>query len=146
MKIRKMTVSDYEEVYGLWLSCKGMGLNNLDDSREGIARFLARNPETCFVAAEEERIVGSILVGNDGRRAFVYHTAVHPDFRRRGIAAALVDEAVTALKTMGINKAAMVVFAGNEAGNAFWDEQGFTARPDLCYRNKALTEMKVIVT
>ena len=146
MTIRKMTVSDYEEVYGLWLSCKGMGLNDLDDSREGIARFLDRNPETCFVAVEEERIVGTILVGNDGRRAFIYHTAVHPDFRRRGIGAALAEEAVRALKALGINKAAMVVFAGNEAGNAFWEEQGFTARPDLCYRNKALTEMKVIVT
>ena len=146
MTIRKMTVSDYEEVYGLWLSCKGMGLNDLDDSREGIARFLDRNPETCFVAVEEERIVGTILVGNDGRRAFIYHTAVHPDFRRRGIGAARADEAVRALKALGINKAAIVVFAGNEAGNAFWEEQGFTARPDLCYRNKALTEMKVIVT
>ena len=146
MTIRKMTVSDYEEVYGLWLSCKGMGLNDLDDSREGIARFLDRNPETCFVAVEEERIVGTILVGNDGRRAFIYHTAVHPDFRRRGIGAALADEAVRALKALGINKAAMVVFAGNEAGNAFWEEQGFTARPDLCYHNKALTVMKVIVT
>ena len=36
MKIRKMVIEDYEKVYQLWMSCTGMGLNNLDDSQEGI--------------------------------------------------------------------------------------------------------------
>ena len=39
MLIRPMTIDDYEEVYSLWMSCKGMGLNNLDDSKEGIEKF-----------------------------------------------------------------------------------------------------------
>ena len=54
MNIRVMTISDYEQVYQLWMSCAGMGLNNLDDSKEGIERFLNRNPETCFVAEVED--------------------------------------------------------------------------------------------
>ena len=50
MKIRKMEISDYDSVYSLWMSCQGMGLNNIDDAEEGIERFLKRNPDTCFVA------------------------------------------------------------------------------------------------
>lgn len=33
MEIRKMIINDYEDIYNLWISCKGMGLNNLDDSK-----------------------------------------------------------------------------------------------------------------
>ena len=61
MEIRLMNIEDYDDVYSLWLSCKGMGLNDLDDSREGIARFLQRNPETCFVALKDGGIVGVII-------------------------------------------------------------------------------------
>ncbi|MGN1305660.1 MAG: GNAT family N-acetyltransferase [Oscillospiraceae bacterium] len=141
MEIRLMRISDYEQVYQLWLSCAGMGLNNLDDSKEGIERFLNRNPETCFVAEKEKKIIGVILVGNDGRRGYIYHTAVSPDHRHQGIAAKLVDTSTTALKSLGINKAALVVFSKNEDGNAFWKKNGFISRKDLVYRNKTLTEM-----
>ena len=141
MHIRKMEISDYDEVYALWLSCAGMGLNDLDDSHEGIARFLKRNPETCFTAEEDGHIIGVIIAGNDGRRGYIYHTAVSPDHRHKGIATALVNEALNALKALGINKTALVVFERNTDGNAFWENVGFTERTDLVYRNKALTKM-----
>ena len=140
MNIRTMTIADYDKVYALWLSCKGMGLNNLDDSREGIERFLKCNPDTCFVA-EDGEVVGVILAGNDGRRGYIHHTAVSPDHRRKGIAKALVNAALNALHDLGINKTALVVFERNADGNAFWENIGFTAREDLVYRNKALTEI-----
>lgn len=140
MNIRIMTAADDDAVYALWLSCKGMGLNNIDDSREGIERFLIRNPETCFVA-EDSEIIGAIIVGNDGRRGYIYHTAVSPERRRQGVAKSLVDTTLEALKSLGINKAALVVFERNSDGNAFWEKLGFTVRGDLVYRNLALTEM-----
>lgn len=141
MNIRTMNISDYDEVYALWLSCAGMGLNNLDDSEEGIARFLRRNPDTCFVAEENGMVTGVIIAGNDGRRGYIYHTAVRPEYRRRGIASALVSAALGALKKCGINKTALVVFERNETGNAFWESEGFEARNDLVYRNKSLAEI-----
>lgn len=141
MKIRIMTIADYDAVYALWLSCRGMGLNNLDDSREGIERFLKRNPDTCFVAEDGRNIDGVIIAGNDGRRGYIYHTAVNPEFRRKGIARALVNAALEALHDLGINKTALVVFERNADGNAFWESIGFTERNDLVYRNKALTEI-----
>ena len=146
MTIRKITIGDYEKMYALWLSCKGMGLNDTDDSKEGIKRFLDRNPETCFAACENDRIIGVILAGNDGRRGFIYHTAVSPDCRGRGVGTALVNAALEALKNLGIAKTALVVFDRNETGNAFWEKQGFTARNDLVYRNKVLVDMVRIDT
>lgn len=141
MTINKMTIADYDEIYDLWINTKGMGLNDLDDSREGIGKFLYRNPETCFTAKENGKVIGVIIAGHDGRRGYIYHTAVLQSERNKGIGTALVENALTALKREGINKVALVVFDRNENGNSFWERKGFTVRDDLVYRNKALTEM-----
>lgn len=142
---KKMVMEDYEKVYQLWMSCAGMGLNNLDDSQGGIEKFLRRNPETCFVA-EEREIIGVILAGNDGRRGYIYHTAVHPDYRKQGIATKLVEHVERVMTALEINKVALVVFDRNDTGNSFWEKQGFTVREDLIYRNKALSEIVRIDT
>lgn len=146
MNIRRMTIDDYEKVYALWLSCAGMGLNDLDDSKEGIAKYLERNPDTCFVAEENEEIIGVILAGNDGRRGYIYHTAVHPDHRNQQIGRSLVESVLNAFRSIGIHKAALVVFERNESGNAFWEKMGFTRREDLAYRNLTLVNMTRIDT
>lgn len=144
--IRRMTIGDYEELYALWMSCTGMGLNDLDDSKEGIAGFLNRNPDTCFIAADKDRIIGAIMSGNDGRRGYIYHTSVHPDHRKRGVARRLVEKVMEALKGLGINKVALVVFERNREGNAFWERTGFSAREDLVYRDKAIRVMHRVDT
>ena len=140
MKIRDMSIGDYTNAYALWLSCPGIGLHPADDSREGIARFLDRNPKTCFVAEADGRLIGTIMAGNDGRRGYIYHTAVHPNYRGRGIGSALVQAAIQALERLGIGKAALVVMETNADGNVFWEKQGFTVRTDLTYRNKTLEQ------
>lgn len=139
MQIRIMTMEDYDKVYALWKGTPGMGLRSLDDSPAGIGKFLGRNPSSCFVAEEGMRLAGAILCGHDGRRGYIYHAAVHPDFRRQGIGRALVQAALDALKTEGILKAALVVFETNENGNRFWESAGFSKRNDLVYRNKSLS-------
>jgi len=146
VNIRKMTIEDYDQVYALWLSCRGMGLNDLDDSRAGIEKYLRRNPDTCFVAESGETVIGVIMTGHDGRRGYIHHTAVHPDHRGKNIGTRLVEAALAALRAEGINKVALVAFERNEGGNAFWEKQGFTARTDLVYRNRALAEMERIDT
>jgi ribosomal protein S18 acetylase RimI-like enzyme len=134
-----MTISDYDSVYRLWTSTPGMGLNNLDDSRNGIERYLKRNPATCFVAEDSSaEIIGVILCGHDGRRGYIHHTAVKISERKQGIGSSLVNAAIDALQSEDITKVALVVFANNELGNAFWGKCGFTVRQDLNYRNKTL--------
>ena len=143
---RIMTIEDYEKVYDLWMSCKNMGFNNIDDSREGIDKYLKRNPSTCFVAVKNDEVIGVILSGHDGRRGFIHHMAVSEEYRHRGIASSLLENALSALKAEGINKVALLVFNYNKAGNSFWESRGFTVRNDVTYRNKALTEMVRIDT
>ncbi|MCE5344115.1 MAG: GNAT family N-acetyltransferase [Eubacteriales bacterium] len=138
MTIRLMNLGDYDNVYALWVGTTGMGMNEADDSREGIARYLARNPRTCFVAESEGRIVGAILGGHDGRRGFIYHAAVALTERGQGIGCRLVDCVVAALVQEGIHKAALVAFRQNLIANEFWEKRGFLERTDLCYRNREI--------
>ncbi|MDR3229816.1 MAG: GNAT family N-acetyltransferase [Synergistaceae bacterium] len=145
VKVRPMELSDYDEAYALWKRTEGMGLRSLDDTREGIERFLRRNPSTCFVAVGEagEGVIGVFLCGHDGRRGYVYHAVVAATRRGRGIGRALLSNALAALEKEGIKKAALVVFAANDRGNAFWEKTGFTTRPDLVYRNRSLDPRNV---
>lgn len=138
MKIRLMSIEDYDNAYDLWFAAAGMGMRSLDDSLEGITRFLTRNPDTCFVAELDNQIAGVILCGHDGRRGYIYHTAVKSECRKRGIGKALVNAALEALKKEQINKAALVVFTTNSLGNEFWEHIGFEMRNELVYRNISL--------
>ena len=123
-----------------------MGLNDVDDSAEGLGRFLARNPGMSFCVKTADGIVGTILCGHDGRRGHLYHTAVLPEMRGQGIGRALVDAALDALRGAGISKAGLLVFADNALGNRFWDQFGFSARNDVMYRNYRLIEMNEVST
>jgi len=146
MTIKTMTISDYENVYSLWLNTPNMGLNNLDDSKEGIVKYLVRNPDTCFVAEKDGVIIGVILSGHDGRRGYIHHTAVAQSEQRNGVGTVLLNAAMSALEREGINKVALVVFGKNEKGNVFWEKQGFIKRPDLIYRNRAIKDLTRIDT
>ena len=140
--VRPVTIDDYDAIYDLWNSTEQSrrALNPVDDSREGIERYLKRNPNTCFAAVKEGRIIGVILTGHDGRRAIIHHMCVHPDCRRMGIAARLVALAEEALKKEGIQKVFGLVFKDNEPANAFWERQGYSLRTNLNYRNKSLND------
>lgn len=130
MIIRTMTSGDYEKVYELWTGIKGFALRSFDDSREGVDRFLKRNPDTSVVAEEDGRIIGTILSGHDGRQASFYHVCVASDYRGRGVGHEMVSEAVLRLKKEGINKVSLIAFCSNEVGNKFWQDLGFTLRKD----------------
>lgn len=118
--VRIMTIEDYEGVYALWKKIKGFGIRSIDDSKEGVARFLKRNPTTSVVAEKDGRIVGSILCGHDGRRGCLYHVCVDEDYRRHGIGKRMVVFAMKALKEEKINKVSLIAFTENDIGNAFW--------------------------
>ena len=147
IQIRPVSIDDYDGIFELWNSTEQSrrALNPVDDTREGIEKYLKRNPTTCFLAyindeENTEKIVGVILTRHDGRRAIVHHLCVHPEHRRQGIAHLLVENAEEALRKEGITKIFGLVFKDNEPANAFWEEQGYTLRTNLNYRNKTLNQ------
>ena len=142
MEYRTINIKDYNEIFELWNSTEQSrrALNPVDDTREGIDRYLKRNPNTCFAAVTDDKIVGVILTGHDGRRGIIHHMCVHPDYRRRGIAGHLVSLAEDALKKEGIQKVFGLVFKDNDTANFFWEQQGYSIRTNLNYRNKSLND------
>ena len=144
ISIRPMTIEDYEQVYDLWMSIKGFGIRSIDDSKEGVERFLKRNPTTSVVAISEQgEVVGGILCGHDGRRGCLYHVCVREDFRRHGIGKEMVVFCMNALKAEQINKVSLIAFTRNDIGNAFWNCIGWTKREDLNYYDFTLNEENI---
>jgi ribosomal protein S18 acetylase RimI-like enzyme len=143
LNIRIMTMADYQNVYQLWASTVGMGLRSLDDSEEGIGKFLERNPRTCFVAEAGAEIAGVILSGHDGRRGYIYHAAVRETDRGKGIGNIMVEAVEKAMRDEGINKISLVAYSDNERGNRFWERLGYQTRPDLSYRTKSINDENV---
>jgi len=146
MQIRKMLLSDYNNVYSLWLNTPGIGLNTIDDSEAGIEKYLLRNPNTCFIAEKDKEIIGSILSGHDGRRGLIYHLAVKNSERERGVGNTLLEYAIEALKSEGVVKVYIMVFKKNEAGNAFWEKRGFIIPDEALYRAKEIAQIEHIST
>ncbi len=144
MKIRPMTIEDYESVHALWMTIKGFAIRSIDDSKEGVERFLLRNPKTSVVAELDGKIVGAILCGHDGRRGCLYHVCVHPDHRRRGIGKSMVVFCMNALKESRISKVSLIAFTANDVGNAFWRTIGWTRREDLNYYDFVLNTDNIV--
>ena len=57
MEIREMRASDYDAVRSLWMTIKGFAIRSMDDSREGVNKFIERNPGLSTVAIEDGHIV-----------------------------------------------------------------------------------------
>jgi ribosomal protein S18 acetylase RimI-like enzyme len=128
--IAEMCADDYDEVLALWQRCEGVGLSP-SDSQEGVCSFLLRNPGLSLVARQDDRIVGAVLCGHDGRRGYLYHLAVAAEWRRRGLGQALVEACLTRLAAAGIPKATIVVYTHNQDGQRFWSRLGWKQRADL---------------
>ena len=135
---RAMTINDYDGVYRLWKKIRGFGIRSMDDSREGIERFLKRNPTTSVVAEEDGKIVGSILCGHDGRRGCLYHVCVKEAYRMLGIGQDMVVRCKEHLKAEGINKINLIAFKTNAVGNKFWQKLNWKFREDCNYYEENL--------
>jgi N-acetylglutamate synthase len=131
MKIMEMTIEDYDQVFALWRSSEGIGLHDDVDSKEGIAGYLKRNNGLSFVARYNDKIVGAVLCGHDGRRGYLHHLAVDAKYRKKGLGKALVEHVMAKLQKVGINKCHIFVFADNGAGRQFWERIGWSQRDDL---------------
>lgn len=141
--VRTMLAEDYDQVYALWMTIKGFSIRSIDDSREGVERFLKRNPTTSVVAVMDGKVVGAILCGHDGRRGCLYHVCVQEQYRMLGIGKAMVVFCMEALKAEQISKVSLIAFTKNDVGNAFWRCIGWTKREDLNYYDFVLNQKNI---
>jgi ribosomal protein S18 acetylase RimI-like enzyme len=130
IELRPMTAADYDAVIDLWRCSEGVGLGT-SDTQEGIEAYLIRNPGLSQVAVAEDRIVGAVLCGHDGRRGLLYHLAVDRAYRGRGLGRRMAEKALALLREQGIHKSYIMVFHQNEEGRAFWERTGWETRTDL---------------
>ncbi len=128
--IRSMTLDDYDAVIELMRSTPGISLRDAD-SREATARYLERNPGMSFVAEADGALCGCVMCGHDGRRGYLQHLIVLPEYRRRGIAHELVERCLEYLDALGIYKCHLDVMKSNEAAGRYWQGQGWTLREDI---------------
>lgn len=143
IQFREMCIEDYSQVRALWMTIRGFGIRSLDDSREGVERFIRRNPATSVVALDHGRVVGAVLCGHDGRRGCFYHVCVHEAYRKKGIGKAMAVFAMKALQKEQINKVSLIAFKSNEVGNRFWRSVGWTFRDDLNYYDFTLNDANI---
>lgn len=129
-EVRPMTIEDYDEVFAMWQITTKRALSDAD-SRENIEFYLRRNPLLSQVAVADGRIVGTVLCGHDGRRGFIHHMAVLPEYRRHNIAKTMAQTALDALCRDGIAKTHIFCYTNNSLGQSFWTAMGWERREDV---------------
>ncbi len=135
--VREMLVTDYDRMYELWDKTPGVGLSSAD-TRQNIHNFLVRNPGCSFIAEIENRLIGTVMSGHDGRRGYIYHLTIDEEYRRQGLAKTLIVKSLESLKEIGIQKCHLFVFRDNYVGNSFWEGIGWTRRDELYIFSKEL--------
>ena len=128
IKTREFSISDYDAALELWRQVEGLEIAEGDD-RESVAHFLARNPGLSRVAADGAALVGIALCGHDGRRGYIYHLAVDPPYRARGLGKRLMDECLDGLRRAGLKRALILVANDNPRGRKFWRRYGWEEVP-----------------
>lgn len=123
---------DYESVCRLWEeSAPGVRLGR-SDTLEEIHKKLERDPDLFLVAEADDRIIGTVMGGFDGRRGLVYHLAVAADWQRKGIGTLLMEEVEARLRARGCRRCYLMVTAENETAMRFYERRGW-ARLDGIY-------------
>jgi ribosomal protein S18 acetylase RimI-like enzyme len=127
---RSFRISDYEAAVELWTRTEGVEISE-GDSKHEVAHYLSRNPDLSRVADDSGQLVGVAMCGDDGRRGYIYHLAIHPDYQQKGLARQLVSECLARLQSRGLKRALILVAADNPSGQAFWERCGWEPVPEV---------------
>lgn len=125
VSLREFTLADYDSVYTLWRDAgPGIGIGS-SDTREEIAKKLARDPDLFILAVEAGEIIGTVIGGFDGRRGLIYHLAVRQSRRRRGIGTLLMQEIERRLVAKGCLRCYLLVKDDAREVIDFYERQGW---------------------
>ena len=136
MKIREFSIKDFAAVSQLWRR-SGFEVRP-GDSKEELRRKLERDSDLFLVAEKDSKIVGAVIGAWDGRRAWIYHLAVDPRFRRKHIASKMLREVERRLGEKGVPKVNAQVFAWNVPSLNLFESLGYKKQSDLVQMGKTL--------
>jgi N-acetylglutamate synthase len=142
-----LAAEDHAEIIALW---QRAGLHVRPEGRDSAAAFaeqMARGLQRVIgirgapaEAPEGEHAAGPLaavaVLTHDGRKGWINRLAVDPAYRRRGLAAALVDEAERWFtQDVGLEVWAALIESGNTASRTLFKRLGFQ-QLDIVYVTK----------
>ena len=126
--IRAALEDDIGAVLDLWTLAEGP--SSVTDTREGLRVLLATDSQALMIAEHNSELVGSLIAAWDGWRGSFYRLAVHPAYRRHGIARALVREGERSFRAHGAVRFTAIVDRDDQVATGFWQAVGYTIQPD----------------
>ena len=136
MEIRKLTIRDYGKITELW-SRAGLPFRPKGrDSRKAIATEMKANPSFFLGAFEDNRLIGVAILSSDIRKGWINRLAVDPDYRRRGVAKALVVESEKILRRHGLRMFCVLIDGDNALSKEFFKKCGYVEHRDITYFSK----------
>jgi ribosomal protein S18 acetylase RimI-like enzyme len=136
MRIRPLTIEDYEEMMSLW---EAAGLSHRPKGRDGkshIRREIDENSDLFLGAFRGETLIGTVIGTWDGRRGMINRLAVHPDHRGRGYAKMLIAACEEALRKHGAKLICALIDDDNRESLAVFERAGYTIADDIVYVSK----------
>jgi ribosomal protein S18 acetylase RimI-like enzyme len=130
IRLRVLHADDHASCLALWTLCDGVAVRMWEDAT-ALERLIDRNPSMSWAAEYMGRLVGTVLCGHDGWRGWLYHVAVDPAWRRRGIATALVSRAQAELAKANVRRVHALMLSGKRDAMQFWAAAGWRLREDL---------------
>ena len=136
VRLRPLRRTDYHAMIALF-QIAGMNPKTRGrDSPRSFTEQLRRNRRSYLGAFDGDRLVGVVLGTHDTRKAWINRLAVHPDYRRRSIAARLVRACERVLREQGLKMFAALIEPENRASEAFFRSLGYEIVPILYARKK----------
>ncbi len=127
---------DYDAIRALWEEA-GLHIRPFGrDSRAQFAAQMARGCQTVLGVRADGRLVGVVVATHDGRKGWINRLAVHPNYRRRGLARHLIAQAEAALRAQGMRIVAALVEDWNEASLTLFQAAGYVLHRDIFYLTK----------
>jgi ribosomal protein S18 acetylase RimI-like enzyme len=127
--LRTATIDDVGGLLEMWREA-AENAGRPADTREAVLALLDRDPEALILAEQDRQLIGSVIAGWDGWRYHLYRLAVRPDWRRKGVASALLRAAEDRFERLGASRADAMVLDGNDLGQNLWRASGYRKQDD----------------
>jgi len=129
MKIEKFKIEYYDEVVGLWRKA-GVEIVSSDTIDE-VTRVLNRNPDLFLIGKLHEKVIAVVIGAFDGRRGYVHHLAVDPDYQKMGYGKTIMEALIEQFRTKNIQKVHLFIEKSNKSVIKFYSNLGWDMRADL---------------